>query len=267
MGEDPPDDGTADGSAIGLGADIRACLFDLDGVLTKTAAVHSAAWKESFDEFLRRYDAHTGRKDQPFDENSDYENYVDGKTREDGVRGFLTSRGIELPEGASDDPPDAETVYGVGAAKQRAFLALLDKHGPQVFDGSVAYVRAARAAGLKTAVVTSSANCAAILEAAGITDLFDATVDGHDVAVQGLKGKPAPDSYLAGARAVGVEPAHAAVYEDALAGVEAGRAGRFGAVVGVDRIGGQHGGHLSAHGATVVVTDLSELLAATGGRG
>ena len=258
-------DRSADGAAVGLDAGIHACLFDLDGVLTGTASIHSAAWKQTFDEFLRDYDARTGRKDPPFDEGSDYEQYVDGRTREDGVRGFLGSRSIDLPEGGPDDKPGTETVYGIGAAKQQAFLVLLDKKGPQVFDGSVAYVRAARAAGLKCAVVTSSANCAAILAAAGITDLFDATVDGHDVAVEGLKGKPAPDSYLAGARAVGVTPEHAAVYEDALSGVEAGRAGGFGAVVGVDRLGGQHGAHLTEHGATVVVKDLSELLPGQGG--
>jgi beta-phosphoglucomutase family hydrolase len=257
-------DGPADGTAIGLDAGIRACLFDLDGVLTQTAAIHASAWKATFDAFLLKYDEHTGRQDPPFDKGADYERYVDGRTREDGVRGFLAAREIQLPEGAPGDAPGTESVYGIGAAKQEAFLKLLDKHGPQVFDGSVAYVRAARAAGLRCAVVTSSANCDAILAAAGISDLFDATVDGHDVAVQHLHGKPAPDSYLAGARAVGVAAEHAAVYEDALAGVESGRAGGFGAVVGVDRIGGEHGRHLSEHGATVVVKDLSELLPATG---
>jgi len=257
-------DEPADGTAVGLAAGIRACLFDLDGVLTQTAAIHATAWKQTFDAFLRGYDEHTGRHDPPFDKGADYERYVDGRTREDGVRGFLDARDIKLPEGSPDDAPGTESVYGIGTAKQQAFLHLLDKHGPQVFDGSVAYVRAARAAGLKCAVVTSSANCAAILAAASITDLFDATVDGHDVAEQGLRGKPAPDSYLAGAAAVGVTAEQAAVFEDALAGVEAGRAGGFGAVVGVDRIGGEHGGRLREHGATVVVKDLSELLPATG---
>lgn len=255
----------ADGTAVGLDAAVHACLFDLDGVLTRTASVHSAAWKQTFDAFLSGYDARTGAAQPPFDEGADYERYVDGRTREDGVRGFLAARGIEVPEGGPQDGPERESVYGIGAAKQQAFLALLDKHGPQVFEGSVAYVRAARAAGLKCAVVTSSANCAAILEAAGIPDLFDATVDGHDVAARHLNGKPAPDSYLAGAEALGVGAAHAAVFEDALAGVEAGRAGGFGAVVGVDRVGGEHGGRLREHGATVVVKDLSELLPATGG--
>ena len=249
-----------DATTVGLSAGIRACLFDLDGVLTQTASIHSTAWKETFDAFLREYDARTGSHNAPFDQNSDYEQYVDGKTREDGVRGFLGSRGIDLPEGGPDDAPGAETVHGISEAKQQAFVALLGKHGPQVFDGSVAYVRAARAAGLACAVVTSSANCAAILSAAGITDLFDATVDGHDVAAQGLKGKPAPDSYLAGARAVTVGPGQAAVFEDAIAGVEAGRAGEFVTVVGVNRLDDEHGAHLGANGATVVVRDLSELL-------
>lgn len=256
----------ADGTAVGLDPGIRACLFDLDGVLTQTAVVHAAAWKQTFDKFLSVYAARTGKSQKPFDSGADYESYVDGRTREDGVRGFLDSRGISVPEGSEKDGPDAETVHGIGAAKQEAFLKLLDKHGPQVYDGSVAYVRAAREAGLRCAVVTSSANCDAILAAAGITDLFDTTVDGHDVVARNLEGKPAPDSYLAGAEAVGVKPEQAAVFEDALSGVEAGRAGHFGAVVGVDRIGGEHGGHLRSHGATVVVKDLSELLPATGGR-
>lgn len=254
-----------DATAVGLDAGIRACLFDLDGVLTQTASIHSTAWKETFDAFLREYDARTGSQNAPFDKGSDYEQYVDGKTREDGVRGFLGSRGIDLPEGGPGDPPDAETVHGIGEAKQQAFVKLLDRHGPQVFEGSIAYVHAARAAGLACAVVTSSANCAAILSAAGITDLFEATVDGHDVADQGLEGKPAPDSYLAGARAVHVAPEHAAVFEDAIAGVEAGHAGGFGAVVGVNRLDAEHRAHLGEHGATVVVDDLSELLPAKKG--
>ena len=250
------------GAAAGLGLDpgVRACLFDLDGVLTQTAKVHAAAWKQTFDAFLKTYDKQTGRADRPFDLNSDYENYVDGKTREDGVRSFLASREINLPEGGPDDAPGTDTVYGVGQAKQGAFMALLEVHGPQVYDGSVRYVHAARAAGLRCAVVTSSANCAAILRAAGIADLFDATVDGNDVAAQHLHGKPAPDSYLAGAKALGATAAQAAVFEDALSGVESGRAGGFATVVGVDRVGGDHAEHLKEHGATVVVKDLSDLI-------
>jgi len=254
------DDGPGGGAGLGLAPGVRACLFDLDGVLTQTAKIHAEAWKKTFDTFLHAYDKRTGRADRPFDQYSDYENYVDGKTREDGVRSFLASREITLPEGGPDDAPGTESVYGVGQAKQWAFMSLLEKHGPRVYEGSVRYVHAARAAGLACAVVTSSANCAAILQAAGIADLFDATVDGHDVAAQGLRGKPAPDSYLAGAKALGVTAPQAAVFEDALAGVESGRAGGFGTVVGVDRVGGEHAERLKQHGATVVVKDLSELL-------
>jgi beta-phosphoglucomutase family hydrolase len=254
------DDGTGAGARLGLAPGVRACLFDLDGVLTQTAKIHAEAWKRTFDTFLKAYDKTTGRADRPFDKYSDYENFVDGKTREDGVRSFLASREITLPEGGPGDKPDAETVYGIGQAKQGAFMALLEQHGPQVYDGSVRYVHAARDAGLRCAVVTSSANCAAILQAAGIADLFDATVDGNDVAAQHLHGKPAPDSYLAGAKALGATAAQAAVFEDALSGVESGRAGKFATVVGVDRVGGDHAEHLKEHGATVVVKDLSDLI-------
>lgn len=254
------DDGTGAGAGLGLAPGVRACLFDLDGVLTQTAKIHAEAWKKTFDTFLHAYDKRTGRADRPFDQYSDYENYVDGKTREDGVRSFLASREITLPEGGPGDEPGTESVYGIGQAKQGAFMALLEQHGPQVYDGSVRYVHAARAAGLLCAVVTSSANCAAILQAAEIADLFDATVDGNDVAAQHLHGKPAPDSYLAGAKALGVTAAQAAVFEDALSGVEAGRAGAFATVVGVDRVGGDHAEHLKEHGATIVVKDLSELI-------
>jgi beta-phosphoglucomutase family hydrolase len=254
------DDGTGAGARLGLDPAVRACLFDLDGVLTQTAKIHAAAWKKTFDTFLRGYDRRTGRGDRPFDQYSDYENFVDGKTREDGVRSFLASREITLPEGGPGDKADAETVYGIGQAKQQAFMALIEEHGPQVYDGSVRYVHAARAAGLRCAVVTSSANCAAILKAAGIGDLFDATVDGNDVAAQHLHGKPAPDSYLAGAKALGVSAAQAAVFEDALSGVEAGRAGKFVTVVGVNRIDADHAKRLKEHGATVVVSDLGDLI-------
>ncbi len=249
---------------VGLGPDIRACLFDLDGVLTQTASLHATAWKQTFDAFLKSYDADHTVEFRPFDKERDYEDYVDGKPREDGVRSFLESRDIHLPEGTVDDAPGMQSVHAVGAAKQEAFLALLNEHGPQVFDGSVRYVRAARASGLLCAVVTSSANCEAVLRAAGIDDLFDTTVDGNDVINQHLKGKPAPDSYLAGAKALKVPPTAAAVFEDAIAGVESGRAGGFAAVVGVDRLGDGQGERLRTHGATVVVKDLAELLPATG---
>jgi beta-phosphoglucomutase family hydrolase len=251
----------------GLGPGIRACLFDLDGVLTQTARLHAAAWKKTFDAFLHTYGLEHHREERPFDDERDYEDYVDGKTREDGVRSFLASRDIHVPEGTPQDPPRTETVYGIGASKQYTFMSLLDEHGPQVYDGSVRYVHAVRAAGLRCAVVTSSANCEAVLRAAGIEDLFDATVDGNDVAREGLKGKPAPDSYLAGARALEVTAAEAAVFEDAIAGVQAGRAGGFGAVVGVDRLGDGQGERLRANGATVVVTDLADLLGPAGAAG
>jgi len=246
--------------ADGLGPSIRACLFDLDGVLTGTASLHASAWKQTFDAFLRSYADEHHLEFRPFDQEHDYEEYVDGKPREDGVRSFLASRDIHLPEGSAEDPPGMGSVYAVGAAKQDAFLSLLNEHGPQVFEGSVRYVHAARAAGRMCAVVTSSANCAAVLRTAGIDDLFDTTVDGNDVAVQHLKGKPAPDSYLAAARALEVTPSSAAVFEDALAGVESGRAGGFAVVVGVDRLGDGQAERLREHGATIVVSDLAELL-------
>ena len=243
---------------LGLPADIHALLFDLDGVLTKTAKVHAAAWKETFDEFLKRRAQASGTEFVPFDEVSDYDDYVDGKPREDGVRSFLESRGIELPEGSADDPPDAETIHGVGNNKNERVLRMIREEGVEPYDGSVRYVKEAKRLGLPRAVVSSSANCRDVLAAAGIQDLFDAVVDGVVAERDHLHGKPAPDTFLAGARALGVEPAHAVVFEDALAGVEAGRAGKFGYVVGVDRVGQREA--LEQHGASVVVDDLAELL-------
>jgi beta-phosphoglucomutase family hydrolase len=232
---------------------IRALLFDMDGVLTETATVHGAAWKQMFDAFLATRDGQA-----PFDERSDYDRYVDGKPRYDGVRSFLASRGIELPEGGPDDPPDAETVHGLGNRKNELEQKLIRTEGVKVYDGSVRFVDAAIAAGLKTAVVSSSANTREILDSAGLADRFKTIVDGRDVAERGLKGKPAPDTFLEAARELGVEPAAAAVFEDALAGVEAGRAGHFGQVVGVDRVG--QADALAEHGADVVVQDLAELM-------
>lgn len=239
---------------LGLPERTQACLFDLDGVLTRTADTHRAAWRQVFDEFLASADSDAAR---PFSD-QDYLAYVDGKPRRDGVRDFLASRDIRLPEGDPDDPPSWRTIAGVANTKQERLVKLLSVDGVHVYDGSVDYVRAARAAGLATAVVTSSANCSAILNAAGITDLFDAQIDGVVAAREGLAGKPAPDTYLAGATALGVPPGDAAVYEDALAGVAAGRAGGFGYVVGIDR-GGQAEA-LRRHGADIVVADLAELL-------
>jgi beta-phosphoglucomutase family hydrolase len=243
---------------LGLPNAIRACLFDLDGVLTQTAKIHAAAWKEMFDAFLRERAAQTGESFEPFDPVADYDEYVDGKPRYDGVRSFLAARGIALPEGTPDDPPDAATVHGLGNRKNELVLAMIERQGVEVYEGSVRYVRAVRDAGLGRAVVTSSANADEVLAAAGIDDLFDVRIDGVVAAREHLQGKPAPDTFLAAARALEVAPDRAAVFEDALAGVAAGRAGRFGLVVGVDRVG--QADELREHGADVVVGDLSELL-------
>ena len=243
---------------LGLPNAIRACLFDLDGVLTQTAKVHAAAWKQMFDAYLQERAGRTGDAFVPFDDLKDYDEYVDGKPRYDGVRSFLASRGIELPEGNPDDPPGRETVRGLGDRKNELVLELLQRDGIEVYEGSVRYVEAARDAGLRRAVVSSSANTNDVLAASRIDTLFEAVVDGTVADREHLKGKPAPDTYLDGARILGVEPAEAAVFEDALAGVEAGRAGRFGCVVGVDRVGQANA--LRQHGADLVVQDLAELL-------
>jgi len=243
---------------LGLPDAIRGLLFDLDGVLTKTAKVHDAAWAEMFDDFLRARSRATGDPFVPFDPVTDYDDYIDGKPRADGTRSFLAARGIELPEGEADDPPDAQTVHGLGNRKNQILLAKIRSDGVEAYPGSVRYVRAARDAGLRRAVVSSSANCRDVLAAAGIEDLFEERIDGVVAERDHLHGKPAPDTFLAGARALGLEPAEAAVFEDALAGVEAGRAGSFGFVVGVDRVG--QAAALRQHGADVVVQDLSELL-------
>ncbi|HEY2320397.1 MAG TPA: beta-phosphoglucomutase family hydrolase [Solirubrobacteraceae bacterium] len=245
---------------LGLPDGVIACLFDLDGVLTQTAKVHAAAWKQMFDEYLHARADKTGEAFKAFDIEHDYEEYVDGKPRYDGVRSFLQSRQIELPEGSSSDPPDAETVRGLGNRKNELVLKLIRDQGVEVYEGSVRYVKAARDAGLRRAVVSSSANTRDVLIAAGIEDLFEARIDGNVAEEQHLKGKPAPDTFLAGARALGVSPAHAAVFEDAVAGVQAGHDGEFGYVVGVDRVGHGHADALRAHGADVVVKDLAELL-------
>jgi beta-phosphoglucomutase family hydrolase len=244
---------------------VTALLFDLDGVLTKTAVVHDKAWKQTFDEFLKRRAEDEGEDFKPFDSGSDYNGYVDGKPRYDGVRDFLGSRGIEIPEGEPDDAPDEDTVCGLGNRKNALVLELIDKDGVEAYAGSVAFVKAARAAGLRRAVVSASANCKQVLEAAGIEDLFEARIDGNVTDEKHLKGKPAPDTYLAGAEALGAEPSAAAVFEDAVSGVEAGAAGKFGHVVGVDRV--HHADALRAHGADVVVDDLGELILGDGSGG
>jgi beta-phosphoglucomutase family hydrolase len=243
---------------LGLPTGIRACLFDLDGVLTNTAAVHAAAWKEMFDEFLRAYSARHGIPFRPFDARDEYDAHVDGKPRGDGVRDFLASRGITLPEGTPTDPPDAMTVNGLGNRKNEAVQHRIRTEGVQVFEGSRRYLQAAEQAGLRRAVVSSSANTREVLDVTGLARYVEEVVDGVTIRTDGLLGKPAPDTFLTAARRFGVDPVEAAVFEDALAGVAAGRAGAFGLVVGVDRVGQAE--ELKAHGADIVVRDLAELL-------
>ncbi len=237
-----------------------ALLFDLDGVLTKTATVHAEAWKEAFDEFLAARAESTGEPFRPFDAGADYQQYVDGKPRYDGVRDFLASRDITLPEGEPSDPAGGDTVCAVGNLKNDLVLEKLRTGGIEVYDGAVTLLRWAHGSGLKTAVVSSSRNCEAVIEAAGIADLFDERVDGIVAAERGLPGKPAPDTFLEAARELGVPPERAVVFEDALVGVAAGRAGAFGLVVGVDRTGDADG--LLSHGADIAVTDLATLMPA-----
>lgn len=237
---------------------VTACLFDLDGVLTQTAKVHAAAWKQMFDDYLRKRAQRTDEAFVPFDPIREYDQYVDGKPRYDGVRAFLASRGVKLPEGDPSDTPDTETIDGLGNRKNEIVLRLIREQGVQPYEGSARYVKAVQAAGLRRAVVSSSTNCREVLAAAGIEDLFEEIIDGVVAEREQLQGKPAPDTFLAGAKALGVQPACAAVFEDALAGVEAGRAGRFGFVVGVDRVG--QADALRAHGADLVVDDLAKLL-------
>ena len=251
----PVDDERRRCLVLGLPDGVHACLFDLDGVLTDTASVHRRAWKAMFDDFLR---SRLGSDFVPFDADADYLRYVDGKTRGDGVRSFLRSRDITLPEGDPHDGEGAETVTGLGNRKNAAFLKTMKTDGIKVFDGSRRYLEAVAEQGLPVAVVSSSANTREVLELTGLAKFVDQRVDGVTIREQNIAGKPAPDSYLEGARRLGVEPAEAAVFEDALSGVEAGRAGRFGLVVGVDRVG--QADALREHGADVVVTDLADLL-------
>jgi beta-phosphoglucomutase family hydrolase len=233
----------------------------MDGVLTPTAQVHAAAWAHMFDDFLRR---RNGDGFVPFDRVTDYDDFVDGKPRADGARDFLEARGVDLPEGTDGDPPAAETVQGLAARKDQIFLAIVQRDGVAPYPGSVRYLHAARAAGLRIAVVSSSRHCAQIIQAAGIADLLDARVDGIDATRERLRGKPQPDTFLAAAQRLSTDPGEAAVFEDATAGVAAGRAGRFGYVVGVDRIDHdqqhEHADALRAHGADIVVPDLADLL-------
>jgi HAD superfamily hydrolase (TIGR01509 family) len=242
---------------------VRAVIFDTDGVVTRTATVHAAAWKSLFDQYLRGRAAVTGEPFVPFAD-EDYARYVDGRARYDGVEAFLASRGIVLPRGVPADPSDRETVCGLGNRKNAQFLAQIASHGVEPFESTLALVRVLRSAGIATAVVSASENCAAVLDAVGAGELFDARVDGIDAAAEGLAGKPDPALFLEAARRLDVPPSHAAVVEDALAGVEAGRRGGFGLVVGVDRTG--HAEALAAHGADVVVDDLAALHVDADGR-
>jgi beta-phosphoglucomutase family hydrolase len=245
-------------AVLGLPETVHACLFDLDGVLTDTASVHTKAWKAMFDDYLRQRAERTGEQFVPFDQATDYRKYVDGKKREDGVRSFLASRGIQLPDGSPDDPADAETVYGLGNRKNDAFQETLHRDGVEVFDGSRRYLEKVTAAGLATAVVSSSANTRDVLEITGLDRFIQQRVDGVTLREEHIAGKPAPDSFLRAAELLQVDAGAAAVFEDALSGVEAGRAGNFGFVVGVDRVGQAES--LRRNGADLVVTDLAELL-------
>lgn len=238
---------------LGLPVEIKACLFDLDGVVTRTAVVHAAAWKEMFDAFLRERE---GEDFRPFDDH-DYDEYVDGLPRADGVRTFLASRGIELPDGNPDDPPGAETVHGLGNRKNTLVLEKIRTDGVEAYDDTLTYIRAARAQGLRTAIVSSSANCRDVLRAIDAEDLFDVRIDGVVAAERHLPGKPRPDTFLAAAHDLGLDAPRSAVFEDALAGMDAGRAGGFGYVVGLDRVGQTDA--LYEHGADVVVKGLAEL--------
>jgi alpha,alpha-trehalase len=238
-------------------ATFEAFVFDLDGVITRTASVHARAWKKLFDEYLASRAARTGEPFVPFDLDADYRQYVDGKPRRAGAQSFLAARGLEVPRGTPGDDAGQETVHGLAKRKDRYFLELVAREGVEVFDSAVALIRQARARGVRTAVASSSRNCAAILRAARLSSLFEVRVDGVDLERFGLAGKPAPDMFLEAARRLGVSPARAVVFEDATAGVEAGRAGGFGLVVGVGAA--EHAGALRAAGAHAVVADLGEV--------
>lgn len=235
-----------------------AVLFDLDGVITDTATLHATCWKQMFDEYLRRHAKQRGELFQPFDIAADYRLYVDGKPRFDGVRDFLRSRRIQLPEGSPDDPPELETVCGLGNRKNELINDLIERIGVEPYDGSVRLIHQLRRDGFKIAIVTSSQNCAVVLKAAKLDDVFEVRVDGNIIKAQGLSGKPAPDTFLMAARLLGAEPRRTVVVEDAISGVEAGSNGNFGLVIGVARKGNAE--ELRRHGAHLVVEDLGELV-------
>lgn len=233
-----------------------AVIFDLDGVVTRTARIHARAWKRVFDEYLEQQAERSGERFEPFDIERDYAEFVDGKPRYDGVRSFLASRGIELPEGDPEEP-DPETVRGLGDRKNELYNELLSAGGVEIFEDTIGQIREWRAMGLRTAIVSSSKNCAGVLEAAGLSDLFEVRVDGREAERLALAGKPAPDIFLKAAELLGIDPKRAVVFEDAVSGVQAGRAGGFGWVVGVDRVGAREA--LLANGADTVVDDLREI--------
>ena len=238
-------------------SELEAFLFDLDGVVTRTASVHAAAWKRLFDDYLERQARAEGSAFIPFDLVIDYQEYVDGRPREAGVQTFLAARGISLTPGSPADGPEVDTLNGLGKRKDQYFIQALAQNGVEVYEGTVIFIRDARSRGVRTAIVSSSQNCAAVLDAAGLAQLFDVRVDGIDLKRLGLAGKPAPDMFLEAARQLKTSPARAVVFEDAVVGVEAGRAGRFRLVVGIGQ--GDHAVNLQAHGADIVVADLSEL--------
>ena len=249
---------------FGLPDGVTACLFDMDGVVTQTAIVHAAAWKEMFDGFLRSRAQSAGTEFVPFD-SDEYDEYVDGKPRLDGTRAFLESRGIHLPEGSPDDKPGTPTLYGLSNRKNDLVLAKIAAGGVKVYDGTISFIHAVRDSGIRTAIVSASANTVQVLNVAGIADLFDVRVDGVIAKERGLRGKPAPDTFLAAAEELKVPADHAVVFEDAQSGVAAGHAGHFALVVGVDRVGQAE--QLKEHGADIVVKDLAELLDKDGSSG
>jgi len=235
-----------------------AVLLDLDGVITDTASLHAASWKQTFDEYLRKRARQRGERFRPFDLSIDYRLYVDGKPRFDGVRDFLISRVIQLPEGSPDDPPHLETVCGLGNRKNDLVNEMIEEKGVKPYDGSVALIHELRDRGFKIAVVTSSQNCTTVLEAAKLKAFFDVQVDGNTITERQLTGKPAPDTFLIAARLLGVKPSRAVVIEDAISGVQAGLKGKFGLVIGVARKG--NADELKRQGAHLVVNDLGELV-------
>jgi beta-phosphoglucomutase family hydrolase len=242
-------------------ADFQAILCDMDGVITKTAVLHAAAWKRLFDEYLTKLAARTGSPYAPFKLEEDYRLYVDGKSRNDGLKGFLESRGLALPLGSPDDGPNKETIYGLARKKDQYFEVALRERGVVVYPGTVQYLRSAKAAGLKAAVVSSSHHCRKIIDAANLSALFETRIDGHEIDRLHLSGKPAPDTFLEAARRLAVLPAKTIVIEDAQAGVQAGQAGGFGLVIGVNR--GDQADALRQHGADIVIADLAELRGVT----